>query len=107
MPFTDMSYLELWQPLCLAEQEYLCNFGRRHHEEQLCEIILNLDLWFRRKCRLFLSRDLKALCSVEKNHLCNFGRRHHEEQFCEINISYHLELSSLLFSRVEPFVQFW
>ena len=30
----------------------LCNFSRRHHEKQLCEIILNLDQWFRRKCRL-------------------------------------------------------
>ena len=29
---------------------YLCNFGRGHHEEQLCKIILNLDHWFRRKC---------------------------------------------------------
>ena len=28
----------------------LCNFGRRHYEEQFCEIILNLDQWFRRSC---------------------------------------------------------
>ena len=27
-------------------------YGRRHHEEQPCEIILNLDQWFRRKYRL-------------------------------------------------------
>ena len=25
---------------------------RGHHEEQPCEFILNLDQWFRRKCRL-------------------------------------------------------
>ena len=31
-----------------AEQNYLCNFGNVHHEEQFCEILLNLDLWFRR-----------------------------------------------------------
>ena len=30
----------------------MCNRVRRHHEEQLCEIILNLDQWFRRRCRL-------------------------------------------------------
>ena len=48
----NISYLELWQSLCSAEQKYLCNFGRVHHEEQFCEIILNLDQWFRRKCRL-------------------------------------------------------
>ena len=34
-----------------------------HHEEQFCEIILNLGRWFRRKCRLkdFLSRALAVL----------------------------------------------
>ena len=25
----------------------MCNFGRRHHEERFCEIILNLDQWFK------------------------------------------------------------
>ena len=44
----DISYLELWQPLCSVDWNHLCNFGRRH-EEQPCEIILKLDLWFRRK----------------------------------------------------------
>ena len=29
----------------------MCSFGRRHHEEQFCEMVLNLDQWFRR-CRL-------------------------------------------------------
>ena len=42
MPFKDISYLELWQPFCLAERNHLCKFGRRHHEEQFCKIILNL-----------------------------------------------------------------
>ena len=44
MSFKDISYLECWH--------YLCNFGRRHHEEQSCEIISNLDQWFRRECHL-------------------------------------------------------
>ena len=26
--FKDISYLELWWPLCLAEQYYLSNFGK-------------------------------------------------------------------------------
>ena len=51
MSLKDISYLELWQPLCSVERNYLYNFGRRHHEEQFSEIILNLDQWFRR-CRL-------------------------------------------------------
>ena len=49
MSFKDISYLDLWWPLCLAERNHLCNFGRRHHEEQFGEIILKLDQWFRRK----------------------------------------------------------
>ena len=49
MYFKDISYLELWQPLCSMELANLCNFGRVHHEEQFCEIILNLELWFRRR----------------------------------------------------------
>ena len=48
MSLKDTSYLEFWQPLCLVERS---NFGRRHHKAQFCEIILNLDQWFRR-CRL-------------------------------------------------------
>ena len=44
MSFKDISYLELWWPFCLVEQNHLCNFGRRYQEEQLFEIILNLDL---------------------------------------------------------------
>ena len=48
MLFKDISYLELWQPLCSVDWNYLCNFGRVHHEEQICEIILNLDQWIRR-----------------------------------------------------------
>ena len=39
-------------PLCSADPNHLCNFGRRYHEEQFCEIILNLDQWFRRNCCL-------------------------------------------------------
>ena len=46
-----------------AEQNHLCNFGRGHHEEDFCELILNLDQmsfkdishldkWFRRRCHL-------------------------------------------------------
>ena len=63
----------LWLPFCSAERNHLCNFGR---EEQFCEIILNLDQWFRRRCHL---KDLnisylelwQPSCSVEWNHLCS------------------------------------
>ena len=55
MRFKAISYLELWQPLRSAERNHLCNFGRRQHEEQFCEIILNLDQWFMR-CPLKIFR---------------------------------------------------
>ena len=31
---------------------HLCNFERGHHGEHSCEVIWNLDQWFRRRCRL-------------------------------------------------------
>ena len=49
MSFKDIFHLE---PLCLVDWNHLCNLGRRQHDEQSCEIILNLDHWFRRKCCL-------------------------------------------------------
>ena len=33
-----------------TKQNCLCDFGESHHEEQFCEIILNLSQWFKRKC---------------------------------------------------------
>ena len=78
--FKDSSYIKFWWPLCSAEHNHLCKFGRGHHEE-FCAIILNLDQWFR--C-CFLSKALGAFCSAERNQLCNFGRGHHEEPLCEI-----------------------
>ena len=52
MPFQDAFYLGLWLPFCSAKRNHLCNFGRTHHGEHFCEIISNLDHWFRRRCCL-------------------------------------------------------
>ena len=41
MSFKDISYQELWQPLCSVNCNHLCNIGRRHHEDQSYEISLN------------------------------------------------------------------
>ena len=58
MSLKDISYLELQKPLCPVKRNHLCNFGRRCHDQQFCEIILNLD-----QCQLkdFLSGALAAL----------------------------------------------
>ena len=63
MAFNDYSYLELWWPFCSVKANHLCKFNRGYPEEQFCEIILNLDLWFRMRCRLkdFLFGALVAL----------------------------------------------
>ena len=50
MPFNNISYLELWHSFCSEEGNHLCNFGRGYNEEQFCEIILNLNQWYRRRC---------------------------------------------------------
>ena len=41
--FKYISYLEFWWP-------FLFIFGRGHFEDYFCEIILNFDRWFRRRC---------------------------------------------------------
>ena len=41
------------------EGYHLCDFGRGHYGEHLCEIILNLDQWFRRRClKIFLESSI-------------------------------------------------
>ena len=68
------------------EQNQLCNFGKRHVEEQFCDIISNLDQWFRRCClKIFLIWSSGGpFCSVEPNYLCNFGKGQYEEHSCGI-----------------------
>ena len=48
----NISYLELWQPLRSLERDYLCNFGRGRYGKPSCEVILNLDQWFKKRCCL-------------------------------------------------------
>ena len=119
MSFQGISYLELWQPLCSADRNHLCNCNR-HHEKQFFEIIFNVDQWFRRKFlfKVFLIWSSRS-SFVQPFYLCNFCRGYYEEQFCEIILNLgqwfrrrcHLKdlcgvLAALLFSGAEPFVQF-
>ena len=122
MSFKDISYLELWWPLCSVERNHLCNFGRWYYEDQCCEIILNLNQWFRRCLkRHFLSGALAALLFSQEEPFVQFGRGYQEEQFCEIilnldqwfgrrcHLKYFLSgaLVALVFSGAKPFMQFW
>ena len=53
MPFEYIFYLELCWLSCLAERNHLVNYGRGHYEKRFCEIILNLNQWFRKRCQAF------------------------------------------------------
>ena len=44
--FKDISYVELRQPLCSSERNYMCNFGREHFEEHVRDFFFNLDPGF-------------------------------------------------------------
>ena len=62
----------------------------------------------------------RPFCSAEWNHLCNFGRVYPEEQFSEFILNLDVwfrrcrlkdflsgALAALVFSGVEPNMQFW
>ena len=105
-----------------VDWNHLCNFGRKHHEEQSCEIILNLDQWFRRKCSLkvILIWSSGSPFVRQSNHLCNFCSGYYEEQYCEIILNLgqwfrrrccfkdflYGALAALLFGGAKAFMQF-
>ena len=66
MPFKGITYLEPWQAFCSVERNHLYNFGRSYYDKQLCEIILNFDQWYWRRCclKIFLSVALVELLFV-------------------------------------------
>ena len=98
----------------------MSNFGRGQYEEYFCEIILNLDQWFRRgfNLKIFLFLAPVAIFNVT---ICAILVEGKEEHFCEIilnlpdqcfgrkyNLMIFLYLAlqvAILFSKVEPFVQ--
>ena len=80
MSFKAILSRALVTPL-LAKWKHLCNFGRSHHEEQFCEIILNLNQCFR--CRFKDNPYLelwRSFCSAVQNNWYKFGEGHYEEQ---------------------------
>ena len=83
MLFKDISYLELWWPLCPAEWNHLCKFGRGHHEEHFCEIILNSDHGSGGNViqKYFLSRALVAPLSSEAEPFVQIWQRASCETF--------------------------
>ena len=82
MSFKAISYLALWRPI-LQRSGTICAILEEGimQEKQVCEIILNLGQWFRRRCHLKNSylELWQPLCSLERNTLCTFGRGHYEK----------------------------
>ena len=72
MLFKDISYLEVWSPLCSAARSHLCDCGKGHQLNSFEEMSFKddsyLELW-------------RPFYSMKQNHLCIFGSGHHEEQF--------------------------
>ena len=66
----------------------MCKFDRDLYWEvpNICEIILNLDQWFRSRChsRYVLVLGLVAILFNWGDHLCNFCKGQYKGQFCEI-----------------------
>ena len=87
MSFKGISYLSSGSPFCSAERNRLCSFGRGYQEEQFCEIILNWDQWFRKRCHLkdFLSGALAALLFGGAEPFVQFWQKgHHGEHSYEV-----------------------
>ena len=71
----------------MALRNGLCNFGRGHYGKHSYEIILNLDQWLSRRCRLMIFSIFSSggnFCLAEQNHLSNFGKGHFGENSSEI-----------------------
>ena len=69
MLFKNISYLDLWQLICSPER----NFSRGYHDEQFCEIILNLTVFQEEMSFKISYLDLwRPSCSAERSHLRNF-----------------------------------
>ena len=87
--YSTLALPDYWTSF-LAEQNYLNVFGRAYYEEHFCIFFLNLDWWFRRRCRF---KDISNLYfwlpfySIVQVGLCNYGREHNEKHFCEITLN--------------------
>ena len=73
----------------------MCNFGRRHHEDHFCEIILNLDQWFRR--RLYL----RTFLNYRSGDPCI----KHSKTVCAILVEAIMRNNSVNYFEFEPVVQ--
>ena len=49
--YSDNCTCSLTEQITTLDWNHLCNIARKHHEEQPCKIIVNLDQPFRSKCR--------------------------------------------------------
>ena len=68
MSFKDISYPELWQPLCSVEQDHLCNSIEGIMRNNYVMLFLNVDQWFRRRCHL------KIFLIKSSDTIVRFGR---------------------------------
>ena len=85
MSFKVISYLELWQLLCSAEQIHILV---QFWYWELCGTLLSNHFQFRPVIKEMLFKDISylelwwLLYPAKWNHLRNFARNHREEQLC-------------------------
>ena len=88
----------------------MCNFDRGYQEEQFCEIILNLDQWFRRcLLKIFLIWSSGGPFVQRSGTICAIlVVIYQEEQLCEIILNldqWFRCLKIFILSSGSPFVQ--
>ena len=65
MPFINCDSIDVTASSCSAQQKNLGNFGRGQYEQHVCEIILNEDQCFRRRCHLNYVLSIDLMVNVQ------------------------------------------
>ena len=58
MSLKNSSYLKLWWASCYVERNHFSNFDGGPYEEHLCEVYLDLCLWFKEMSFYLICFDL-------------------------------------------------
>ena len=81
MTFKDISYLELWQPLCSVDSIIAILVECIMRNNSVFRPVVQEEMLFKGISYLEL---LWPSCSVEQNHLCNIKRGHHGVHSCKV-----------------------
>ena len=107
MSSKDMTNLELWQPLCLAELNPLCILVEVNMRNIFSEIVLNLDHCFRRcHLKLYLIWNSGGPCVQWSRTICAILVKGIIRNNSVTTFEFGPVVQEEMFSAAEPFVQF-